>query len=107
MARKATKKPMVTTIPITKARINLGALVKRVHLNKEYFILEKDGIPIAGIMDIDEFEDYLDLQDPKARADIRKSTEEYLAGKHRPAELLLDELKGTRKPTKSTRRQQP
>jgi hypothetical protein len=33
MARKATSKPMVTSIPITKARINLGALVERVHLN--------------------------------------------------------------------------
>jgi hypothetical protein len=106
--RKATTAPpMVTNIPITKARINLGALVKRIHLNKEYFILEKDGIPIAGLMDIDEFEDYLELKDSKSRADIRKSTEEYRAGKHRPAELLLDELRAARKPTKSTRRQQP
>jgi PHD/YefM family antitoxin component YafN of YafNO toxin-antitoxin module len=89
MARKATSTPMVTKIPITKARINLGALVKRVHLNKEYIILEKDGIPIAGMMDIDEFEDYLELQDPKVRAHIRKSHQEYLAGKSRPAEELL------------------
>ncbi|MBI3327312.1 MAG: type II toxin-antitoxin system Phd/YefM family antitoxin [Nitrospinae bacterium] len=93
MARKTPKKPVVTTIPITKARINLGALVKRVHLNKEYFILEKDGIPIAGIMDIDEFEDYLELQDPKARADIRKSNEEYRAGKSRPFKEFLAELR--------------
>ena len=64
-------------------------------------------VPIVGMMDIDEFEDYLELRDPKARADIRKSTEEYLAGKHRPAELLLDELRAPRKPAKSTRRQQP
>ena len=46
-------------LPITKASVNLGAVVKRAHLNKEYFILEKDGIPIAGIMGIDEFQDYL------------------------------------------------
>jgi hypothetical protein len=93
MARKATTKPMVTSIPITKARINLGALVKRIRLNKEYIILEKDGIPIAGMMDIDEFEDYLELQDPKVRAHIRKSHEEYLAGESRPAEELLRELR--------------
>ena len=86
MARKKSTAPMVTTIPINKARTNLGALVKRIHLNKEYFILEKDGIPIAGLMDVDEFEDYLELQDPKARADIRKSNKEYLAGKGRPLE---------------------
>jgi PHD/YefM family antitoxin component YafN of YafNO toxin-antitoxin module len=97
---------MVTTIPITKARTNLGALVTRVHLNKEYFILERDGIPIAGIMDIDEFEDYLELQDPKVRASIAKGRQEYLAGKSRPAEDLLCELQ-ERKGGKVTRRQHP
>jgi PHD/YefM family antitoxin component YafN of YafNO toxin-antitoxin module len=109
MARKAGPKvsaPTVTTIPITKARTNLGALVTRVHLNKEYFILERDGIPIAGIMDIDEFEDYLELQDPKVRAIIAKGRQEYLAGKSRPAEDLLRELQ-ERKGGKVTRRQRP
>lgn len=109
MARTATKEEipsMVITIPITKARINLGALVKRVYLNKEYFILEKDGIPIAGLMGADELEDYLELRDPKVRADIRKSHQEYLAGKSRPAEALLAELRaGKGKATKPTRRQ--
>ena len=106
--RKATTPaPRVTSIPITKAQSNLGALVHRVHLNKEYFILEKDGIPIAGLMDIDEFEDYLELKDPKIREHIRKSYQEYLAGKSRPAEELLAELRSAPgKPTKGTRRQQ-
>ena len=80
-SKATTAVPIVTSIPITKARTNLGALVKRVRLNKEYFILEKDGIPIVGLMDIDEFEDYLELKDPKIREHIRKSYEEYLAGK--------------------------
>lgn len=83
---------MITAIPLTKARINLGAIIKRVRLNKEYFILEKDGIPVAGIMDIDEFEDYLELQDPKMQEHIRKSNEEYLAGKSRPYTEFLAEL---------------
>src|SRR2546430_17483886 len=103
MARKASSKPIVTNIPITKARINLGALVKRVHLNKEYFILEKDGIPIAGLMDIDEFEDYLELQDPKVQTHIRTSNEEYRAGKSRPVSELLTELQ-TGKRGKASRR---
>lgn len=84
--------PGVQHVPITQARINLGALVKRVHLNKEYFILEKDGIPVAGLMDIEEFEDYLELQDPKVRKHIQKSRAEYLAGKSRPVEEFLVEL---------------
>ena len=96
MSLKATatqSSPKVRCLPITQARINLGALVKRVHLNKEYFILEKDGIPVAALMDIDEFEDYLELQDPKVRKHIQKSKEEYLAGKSRPAEEFLKELR--------------
>jgi hypothetical protein len=44
-------------------------------------------------MDIDEFEDYLELQDPKVRAHIAKSRQELLAGKSRPAEELLKELR--------------
>ena len=95
---------MVQHLPITQARINLGALVKRVHLNKEYFILEKDGIPVAAIMDVDEFEDYLELQDPRVRAIIKKGRQEYLAGKSRPAEELLRELQ-QRKRGKAARRQ--
>jgi len=92
MANKTTP-IMIQRLPLTRARINLGALVKRVHLNKEYFILEKDGIPVAGLMDIDEFQDYLELQDPKVRQHIRKSNAEYLAGKSRPAEQFLAELR--------------
>jgi PHD/YefM family antitoxin component YafN of YafNO toxin-antitoxin module len=96
-------KPMINTLPITQARYNLGALAKRVHLNKEYFILEKDGIPIIGIMDADELEDYVELQNPKARRDIERGNADIRAGRTRPARELLAELRGEKK-TK-TRRQ--
>jgi hypothetical protein len=91
------QKVMLNTIPITKARTNLGALAKRVHLNKEYFILEKDGIPIIGIMDADELEDYLELRDPKIQRQIEKNHQDYLAGKSRPAKELLAELHRARR----------
>jgi PHD/YefM family antitoxin component YafN of YafNO toxin-antitoxin module len=84
--------PLVHRIPMTQARINLGQLAKRAHVNNEYFILEKDGIPVIGIMDADELEDYLELRNPKIREQIRKSHTEFLAGKSRPAEELLAEL---------------
>ena len=91
---KATKTPpLVQRLPLTQARNSLGAVVKRVHLGKTYVILEKDGIPLAGLMDIDEFEDYLELQDPKVRAHIAKSRQELLAGKRQFAAELLKELK--------------
>jgi hypothetical protein len=63
---------------------------------KEYFIIEKDGIPVAGLMDIDEFEDYLELKDPTVRRQIQESYGEYRTGKSRPAGLLLSELKAKR-----------
>ncbi len=80
---------MVHRLPLTRARINLGRLIRRVHVHKEYFILEKDGIPVAGVMDAEEFEDYLEARDPEVSARIRESHEQYLEGKIRPAESLL------------------
>ena len=83
---------MVHHLPITKARINLGQVVRRVARNKEYFILEKDGIPVAGILGADELEDYLEARNPRVRAHIRKSAAERGAGKGRPLGDFLSEL---------------
>lgn len=93
----------VNTIPMTKARYNLGALAKRVHLKKEYLILEKDGVPIIGIMDADELEDYLELQDPKARADIEKSNQDIREGRTRSIDELIAEYQPRRKAKAVTR----
>ena len=57
--------------------------------NKEYIILEKDGIPIAALMDINRFEDCLELQDPEVKRHIAASTKEYLEGKASPQKTLL------------------
>lgn len=84
---------MVNVIPLTEARINLGQVIRRVRVGKEYFILEKDGIPVAGIMNIDEFEDYLEERDPKVQRFVKAAAAEYRAGKGRPAEALVSELK--------------
>src|ERR1035437_3745122 len=82
----------ISILPITKARINLGQIALRAHNHNEYFILEKDGIPVIGIMAADELEDYLELRDPKVKASIAASQRDYLAGKTRPATALLAEL---------------
>jgi hypothetical protein len=83
---------VIHRLPITKARVNLGQVARRVRLNKEYFILEKDGIPIVGIMGAEELEDYLELRDPNVREHIRKSNIERLAGKGRPLAEFLSEI---------------
>jgi prevent-host-death family protein len=83
---------MVKTIPITKARINLGEVIKRVHFNKESFVLEKGGIPVAAILDIDEFEDWLEMKDPKVKEQIRRGYEEYKKGKTVPLDKFLSRI---------------
>jgi hypothetical protein len=50
---------VVHRIPPTKTRINLGQVVRPAHVNREYFILEKNGIPVVGIMHVDDLEDDL------------------------------------------------
>jgi len=88
---------MVKTIPITKARVNLGEVVKRVHLDKDSFILEKGGIPVAAILDIDEFEDWLDAKDPALREQIRQGHEEYKKGKAVPLDKFLGRIQARKK----------
>lgn len=62
---------MYTMMPITKARINLGAVVKDVNINKNPVILNRDGYPVAAIIDIERLEDSLDsnelMQEKKAK----------------------------------------
>jgi hypothetical protein len=86
---------VINRLPITKARINLGQIARRAHNDNEYFILEKDGIPVIGIMAADELEDYLELRDPKAKTAISASRKDLASARTRPAKELLDELKAT------------
>jgi hypothetical protein len=94
-------KTVVHRIPLTKARINLGQVVRRANVNREYFILEKDGIPVAGIMHIDDFEDYLDMQDAGLKKQIARSYAEYRKGNARDVSEFLSEL---RSPAKKRRK---
>jgi PHD/YefM family antitoxin component YafN of YafNO toxin-antitoxin module len=81
---------MTTTVAITKARTNLGAIVKKIHLEKGYVILEKDGFPVAGMMDIDEFEDYLDARNVDTAKEVASSQKDMSAKRIRSARALLD-----------------
>ncbi|MGQ0640485.1 MAG: hypothetical protein ACT4P6_06890 [Gemmatimonadaceae bacterium] len=101
------RKAKATTLhrmPITKARINLGDVARRVTKYGEYFILEKDGIPVIGIMGPDELEDYLESRDPKVQRLIERSHQEYIRGRTRPAEALLEDLRtASRRRAKSSK----
>jgi hypothetical protein len=50
--------------------------------------------------------DYLELNDPKGRREIKKSNEDIRAGRTRPARELLAELRGeNQRKARKTRRQ--
>ena len=82
----------VIRMAMTKARINLGALVRGVHVRGDVVVLEKDGIPVAGLVDIDALEDFLETHDPKMQRKIRASMKGYRAGKARPVREFLEQL---------------
>ncbi|MEY4746998.1 MAG: Antitoxin Phd YefM, type toxin-antitoxin system [Candidatus Parcubacteria bacterium] len=54
---------MTKNIPISKARVNLGAVVRGVREKGDVVVLEKDGIPVASIVDVDLVEDLRDALD--------------------------------------------
>ena len=85
--------PTIHHLPITEARRNLGGLVRRLHKKGEYFVLVKDGIPVAALMDPDELDDYLDLQDPAIKKTLTQGEQDARHGKGRDAHALLAELR--------------
>ena len=95
-------KSVLHRIPLTKARINLGQVVRRVHVNRECLILEKDGIPVAGIMHVDDMEDYLELQDESLKKQIKTGYQDYLGSRARDVRDFLKEL---RRPAKKAKKQ--
>lgn len=94
--------PVITHVAMREARTRLGAVVRRVHVDKEYVVLERGGEPVAALVDIDEFEDLLELRDPEVRAIIQESREDELAGRIRPATELLDELRAEEEEKETT-----
>ena len=53
--------------------MNHVQVARRAHIHKEYFLLEKDGIPIAAIMKVEELEDFLEAKDLSLKKYMRKS----------------------------------
>lgn len=51
------------TMPITKARVNLGAVVERVRTTGEAVTLEKGGIAVATLINTEMLEDLQDALD--------------------------------------------
>ena len=64
--RKSRTDPAAERIAISKARSMIGQLVNRVHVDKDRFVLEKSGIPVAALIDIEEYKRFLAFQEANA-----------------------------------------
>ena len=82
-----------TRVAMSEARARLGAVIERVRGRREYVVLERSGEAVAVLLDIDEFEDLLELRDPEVQRLIAESRADELAGRVRPARELLAELR--------------
>ncbi|MEM0503577.1 prevent-host-death family protein [Candidatus Fervidibacteria bacterium JGI MDM2 JNZ-1-D12] len=51
---------MVKTLSASEAKNRFGALIRRIMKGREYVIVEKDGIPVMGIMPAEELKRYLE-----------------------------------------------
>jgi len=53
---------------------------------------------VAAILDIDEFEDWLEMKDPKIKEQIRRGYEEYKKGKTVTLDKFLSKIQWTTPP---------
>lgn len=58
----AAQKSMKVTIPATEVHRKFGDLVRRVFSGKEHFVVERDGLPVAVILSVTEYETLLDMR---------------------------------------------
>ena len=52
---KSNNKPIITLMPISKARVKLGELTNKVFRKENVYILSKSGLPVAAIIDMEDF----------------------------------------------------
>jgi len=75
---------MTRRISVKQARADFEKLTEEVQRSKDRLLIEKDGLPIAMLLSIDDFEDILEtvgeLSDSEYLASIREARAEYRRG---------------------------
>lgn len=72
---------MIKTIQSTKLRNNFKDALGQVKETKQALIITERGVPTSVLMDIDEYEDYLMMQDVDLLADVKAARQECKDGK--------------------------
>ena len=55
-------------------------------------MMEKDGIPVAGMTDVDKLEDHLEQQNPEMAKQIREGQAAYVRGEGHDLESFLTKV---------------
>lgn len=86
---------MEKTIPVSEARQALPALITKIHKMMDRVIITRNGKPQAVLMDIDEFESWVEtlelLSKPKSLKGVREGIADLKAGRHRSFEEVFGE----------------
>jgi antitoxin (DNA-binding transcriptional repressor) of toxin-antitoxin stability system len=88
----AAKKPRIRRMGVSEARASFSNVLRRAQRHKETFVIENDGIVVAGIIGVDELEDFLDMNDSKLKKQIEESAAQYRRGEGSDGRALLAEL---------------
>ncbi len=79
-------------VSTTILRNNLADTLSEISKKKDYFLVAKKGKITSAIVDIDLFEDLLNLADKKYKAEIKKARAEYQNGDVLSHEQVFGEL---------------
>lgn len=83
---------MVKTLSIQEAKEKLPDIVGKLR-SGDFVVVEKQGKPVAGIVDFKDMEDFLELNNASLQKQIQKGYREFKAGKAIPARAFLKTLK--------------
>jgi PHD/YefM family antitoxin component YafN of YafNO toxin-antitoxin module len=90
---------MTRTIGLKEAKMDFERLAEEIWRSKDRLLIEKDGLPIAVLISIDDFEDMLEtigeLSDPEYLASIKEARAEYQRSEVDTLEDLYKIAEGT------------
>ncbi len=82
-------------IPVTKAKIRLLDIIRKIESSDDTIAITKNGVPEAVLLSMNKFEGLVEtlavLSDEKAMKSIRKSIKEARAGKWLDYDEVFDE----------------
>jgi antitoxin (DNA-binding transcriptional repressor) of toxin-antitoxin stability system len=82
---------MTKTISVENATKQLPHIVEKLRKGT-YVVLQKNGLPVAGIVDASDMEDFLELRDPSLNKQITKGYKEFNKGKATSGRTFLQSL---------------